>query len=67
MSDYAKIDVAIAKAGCWEKCDDFDIELETLYAANDFWCDKRIFHRSFSCKNLNKCKRLLESLERSEE
>lgn len=66
MADYVKIDVAIAKEGCWEKCDDFDIELETIYA-DDFWCNSRIFHRSFSCKNLSKCKRLLESLERSEE
>lgn len=66
MADYAKIDVEIAKAGCWEKCDDFGIEKETLYA-DDFMCNNRIFHRSFSCKNLSKCKRLLKSLERSEE
>lgn len=66
MANYAKIDVNIAKEGCWEECDDFDIEVENLYA-EDFMCNNRIFHRTFLCKNLSKCKRLLESLERSED
>lgn len=66
MCDYAEIDVKIAKAGCWEKCEDFDVEITDLYT-EDFFCNSGIVHRSFTCKNLSKCKRLLESLERSEE
>ena len=66
MSDYAKIDVKIAKTGCWEKCEDFDIQMENIYA-EDFFCNSGIYYRAFECKNLRKCKRLLESLERSKD
>ena len=67
MSDYVKIDVEIAKEGCWEKCEDFDIQMDNLYGADIFRnCNGGIYYRTFECKNLRKCKRLLESLERSE-
>lgn len=60
-TEFADIDVVVAAKDCWEKCDDFDIEIESMYSGD------MIFHRTFKCVHLNKCRRLLESLEKIEE
>ena len=69
MSDilsYATIKVEVLNDRCWQKCDEFDPYLSEILYSEDFYCNHGIYSRQFECRNLEKCKRLSEHLERSE-
>ena len=53
----AMIQVETLTDDCWKECDDFGIDTTVI------WGDGKVYQRIHRCENVNKCRRIQQTIE----
>lgn len=53
----AMVEVDTLTDSCWEKCEDFDVDVTNYFSHDAAW------HKAIRCRNVDKCRRIQQVID----